>query len=286
MSAIRYCLDDRWLSAGEPALAPSSDVITAGAGWFETLRIERGRPMFESAHLHRLESAIARAYGSGAGPVEALRAGRAARRCLATMSAQFRPSASGRLRLLLARDDARDSADFGGWQALGEWSDYHPPAVALERGIEVVVASFPHPGLGFLGKSVSYHWSLAARQEARARGADEALLVRDGQVLEAASGALAWCESGRWFVHQSSAVLPSVTVEALRRAGVVLECATLPLARLDPASNDRLDGLIVISALRLALSVRCCEGTLLADSTSTASTWRCALLDLHAAETA
>lgn len=282
MSGLRYCLDDRWLAPGEAALTPASGVIASGAGWFETLRVESGRPMFESAHLERLEKSIARAYGAERGTAEAEFAGHAARRCIGTMSSAFRQYTSGRLRLLLSRDENRGSSDAGAWQALGEWSEHRSSETSLTQGIDVVIASFAHPGLGFLGKSASYHWSLAAREEALARGASEALLLRDGQVIEGATGAIAWRESGRWFVHESPAALQSVTVQALRRAGVVLESGSLPSEKLDPACKVPIEGLILVSALRLAVAIRRCEHHALPEATQTAAQWRQTLLELHA----
>jgi branched-subunit amino acid aminotransferase/4-amino-4-deoxychorismate lyase len=197
------------------------------------------------------------------------------------MQSRFAQFDSGRLRLLVSHDGDRDTQDFGGWQALGEWSAYRASSEALQSGIDVVIASFAHPGLGFLGKSTSYHWSQAARREAQARGASEALLVRDGLVVEAATGTLAWCHRGRWFVHESEAALASVTLAALRRAGVVLESGTLPISIRGGVAMIEVDGLILLSALRLAVAIRRCEGQALPSASDTAAAWRDALLACH-----
>jgi len=284
VKGIRYCLDGRWLTGGESAFAPTSGVLASGEGWFETIRVESGRPMFETAHLDRLCASITRSFGREHGSREATQARAAAERCLAAMSSSFSQFPSGRVRLLLSRDDTRELPNVGGWQALGEWSEHRSSAGSLESGIDVVIASFPHPGLGFLGKSASYHWSLAARREAQARGASEALLVRDGHLLEGATGAIAWQSAGRWFVHESPATLASVTVDALRRSGVALEHGNLPVERLDPSATTPVEGMILISALRLAVSIRECEGKPLPAAAKTATTWREALLALHARE--
>lgn len=277
---LGYCLDGRWLTPGELAFAPSSRLVAAGEGWFETLRVESGRPMFLSPHLDRLTDAIA-TY-CGADQVEPARY--AAQRCLAAMAPKFSEYPSGRLRLVLARDESRLDAHADGWQALGEWSEHRSSAASLEQGLDVVIASFLHPGLGRFGKSTSYHWSLAARQEALARGASEALLVRDGEIKEGATGALAWQSNGRWFVHESPDVLESVTLDALRRAGVTIQTGTLPVDRLEPASSTRVEGLILISALRLAMAIRSCDGRALPSAVAEAERWRAALLELHARE--
>jgi len=279
-SSLRYCLDGRWLAPGESAFAPSISLVSSGEGWFETLRVETGRPMFLSPHLDRLSDSVLKFHGAD----QAKRALQAARRCLDAMSSKFSEYPTGRLRLIVARDDALADHDTGGWQALGEWGVHRSSADSLEQGIDVIIGSFAHPGLGHLGKSASYHWSLAARQEALARSASEALLVRDGEVKEGATGAVAWQSKGRWFVHESSEVLKSVTLDALRRAGVSLESGSLPVAALDPDSAARVEGLILISALRLAMAIRSCDGRAVPSAVAEAARWRTALLELHARE--
>jgi branched-subunit amino acid aminotransferase/4-amino-4-deoxychorismate lyase len=284
---IRYCLDGRWLAAGEPAFAPTSGLVSAGEGWFETLRVETGSPMFLEAHLARLAHSIAR----GLGEEQAARALVTARRCLAAMAPSFDnfPGgdgiACGRLRVLLALDAAS-----GCWQALGEWGPHVSSAASLDAGLAAVIASFPHPGLGVLGKSASYHWSVAARREALARGAGEALLARDGRVLEGSTGALVWHRDGRWFSSDSPALLPSVTLAALRAAGVAVEPGELPIEALlgdalRPSSSGPVQGLVLVSALRLAVAIRACDGETLPTALSlpAAADWRSRLLARHAA---
>jgi branched-subunit amino acid aminotransferase/4-amino-4-deoxychorismate lyase len=298
---IRYCLDGRWLAAGEPAFGPTSGLVAAGEGWFETLRVEGGHPMFLEAHLARLSRSVEAALGAEA----AAGAVAAARRCLAAMRPAFGDFPSGRLRVLLALDAASEC-----WQTLGEWGPHVSSAASLDAGLAAVIASFPHPGLGVLGKSASYHWSVAARREALSRGAGEALLARDGRVLEGSTGALVWHRDGRWFSSDSPAVLPSVTLAALRAAGVAVEPGELPLEALRsgasravssrpsssrpsssrpsssrPSSSGPVQGLVLVSALRLAVAIRACDGETLptALSLAAAADWRSRLLARHAA---
>jgi branched-subunit amino acid aminotransferase/4-amino-4-deoxychorismate lyase len=278
--SLRYFLDGRWLATGEPAFAPSSGLIASGEGWFETLRVEAGWPMFLSQHLDRLCESVARSHGVD----QATLALGVARQCLEGMRSKFSEFPSGRLRLVLSRDVSRNEPRAGGWQALGEWSEHRSSAGSIEEGIDVVIASFAHPGLGFLGKSTSYHWSLAARQEAQAKEASEALLARDGELMEGATGALAWRCQGRWFVNDSAGVLKSVTLGALRRAGLSIESGSLSIEMLDPASSARVEGLILISALRLAVAIRRCDERAIPSAVDEAARWRRALLDLHARE--
>jgi hypothetical protein len=123
---IRYCLDGRWLAPGEAAFAPTSGLVMAGEGWFETLRVEGGRPMFLEAHLARLERSVA----TGLGDAQAEHALQTAHRCLAAMQASFSEFPIGRLRLLLALDAVGEA-----WQALGEWGPHASSPASLTDGI-------------------------------------------------------------------------------------------------------------------------------------------------------
>lgn len=270
----RYCLDNRWLAPGEAVFAPTSSLVTAGEGWFETLRVQDGRPMALKAHLDRLSRSIA----SGLGVETAASASFAAQRCVETMTPVFNEFPCGRLRLLLALDAADDR-----WQALGEWGRHIPSPSSLETGVAAVTASFPHPGLGPLGKSASYHWSVVARREALAQGAGEALLVRDGCLLEGATSALLWCRDGRWSSSQSPAVLPSVTLATLRETGVAIDPGDLESADLKPGVAAPIEGLVLVSALRLAVAVGSLDGAVLPTERSlrVAAEWRAKLLARH-----
>jgi branched-chain amino acid aminotransferase len=279
----RFWFDGRWLAPGEPAFAPSSRLVAAGEGWFETLRVEKGRPMFLEAHLDRLSRSVA----AGPGAEQADDALHIARRCLAAMQPSFNDFPVGRLRLLLAFDAVGEV-----WQALGEWGAHASSPTALDSGMAAVMASFPHPGLGWLGKSASYHWSMAARREALAHGAAEALLVRDGRVLEGSTGAVVWQRGGRWYAEDSPAVLPSVTLAALRACGLDIASAALHIDDLHPdragsaaaRSAPPLEGLVLVSALRLAVAIRAVDGVALPTVTSLAAAaqWRDMLLLRHA----
>jgi branched-subunit amino acid aminotransferase/4-amino-4-deoxychorismate lyase len=101
-----------------------------------------------------------------------------------------------------------------------------------------------------LGKSTSYHWSRYAQREAEARGASEALLAREGVLIEAASAALLWRRSGQWYTSEGQGELPSVTLAELRSAGVNIAAGVLRESDL-----GQLESLCLVSALRLAVAV-------------------------------
>ncbi len=235
--------------------------------------------MFVDHHLERLGRSVA----GGLGDAHAAGALRTARQCVAAMRSAFAGRPRGRLRVLLALDAAGER-----WQALGEWGLLRSQPDSLATGIAAITASLAHPGLGVLGKSASYHWSMAARNEALARGAGEALLARDGRLLEGATGALVWRQGGGWFASGSPEVLPSVTLAQLREMGTPIGTGDLSMDALSAGASDPVEGLVLVSALRLAVAIREIDGRTLPVTAAqeAAAQWRDRLLARHAAPSA
>lgn len=112
-------------------------------------------------------------------------------------------------------------------------------AVTLTRGYPLGVFA-DAPWLLGGAKTVSYAVHLAARREAEARGADDALFVTtDGYALEGPTSALVWARDGALLStrHGDTGVLASITQEVIfenaERAGVtcgydVILAADLP----------------------------------------------------------
>jgi hypothetical protein len=81
-----------------------------------------------------------------------------------------------------------------------------------------------------------------------------------------------------------------VTLAALRAAGVAVEPGDLPIEALlgdalRPSSSGPVQGLVLVSALRLAVAIRACDGETLPTALSlpAAADWRSRLLARHAA---
>jgi hypothetical protein len=124
MSGPRFLLDGRAVAAADAVLGAETGLVRSGEGWFETLRCEQGRWMFEGEHLARMEASVAAA-GLDAGA--ALQAARATLQAASSDAAR-----TARLRLLVTPSPAVDA----GWQALGELADYAPRwQCALLRGL-------------------------------------------------------------------------------------------------------------------------------------------------------
>ena len=243
MSGTRFLLDGRAVAAADAVLGAETGLVRSGEGWFETLRGEQGRWMFEGEHLARMSASVAAA-GLDAGA--ALQAARATLQA-ATMDAA-RPA---RLRLLVTPSPRVEA----GWQALGELADYAPSEAHYRSGVALYSAASEHPGLGQIGKSASYHWSQFAQREAERSGGDEALFWRQGAVAECARSTLLWRESGRWWTPDAGGLLASVTLAALEAGGLEVARGSLDASRLALS-----EGLVLVSALRLAAPARSLDG--------------------------
>ncbi len=266
LRVAQYWLDGLPLPEGRLSLEAESPVLLAGAGWFETIRIEGGLPLHYELHLQRLCTAAISA-GVGVSLRESLDT------LLVPALVAARDHDHARLRITLMPRPIFDNPP----QVLVSLAPFAPPVTAYTRGLSVVTTCLAHPGLGRLGKSLSYHWSLAARREAQARGADEALFANHEGWLEASTASLLWREAGGLCSTSGCAgTLASVTVEALRRSGLAIE------AREVAKRHDIIHGgLLLVSALRLVVAVREIDGQPLPDLTATASELRERLLTAH-----
>jgi len=177
---------------GEPVFGADDEALLRGGAAFETIRVYGGRPFLLAEHLTRLrfsaeslavpppdgaEELVALVVGA-APPDHVLRLYRTSRLLVATAAA-----VPGDLDALRARGLALRTFDVGA------------PAPLLAGA-----------------KTTSYGVSFAARREAERLGADDALLVGDGLVLEAATANIWWRRGDALFTPATRpGVLPGVT---------------------------------------------------------------------------
>jgi branched-subunit amino acid aminotransferase/4-amino-4-deoxychorismate lyase len=177
---------------GGPVFRADDEALLRGGAAFETVRVYGGRPFLLAEHLVRLRfsaAALALAPPDGveelvelvvaaAPPDHVLRVYRTSELLVATAA-----PLPGGLEELRARGIALRTFEVGA----------------------------PPPLLGG-AKTTSYGISFAARREAERLGADEALLVGDGLVLEAATANVWWCRGGGLYTPATRpGVLPGVT---------------------------------------------------------------------------
>ena len=170
------------------------DGLYRGDGVFEVIRLYAGRPYALGAHLDRLERS---------GATIDLPVPRAELETEIAALLQRNGDADAQLRLLVTRGGLR--------VAVTELLIEHADAVALAS----VIYS---PTVILTGvKSLSYGANMHATRIAKARGADDALLVRpDGVVLEAPTSTIFWVTDGELRTPAlDTGILDSITRRAV-----------------------------------------------------------------------
>ena len=228
-----------------------------GDGFFETLRVEDGRPQFLQEHLARLR-ASARAFRIPF-PEDFPWT-----ECLSRLLvANGLEQGLARVKILLSR---------GAAPALGLpevarptlviWAQPYIPPGLEEYARGWGLATFPEQRTTFIGrhKSLNYLFYLAARQHALDRGADEALILEaDGLVSEGAATSLVYTRDGVFYTPQAPSALPGVTLEVLGRG---LERRGLALTYLPTTLNQiaQAEGLWLTNSLMGVMPVSSLNG--------------------------
>lgn len=230
-------VDGRISATGEATVALKDDGLYRGDGAFEVIRLYHGRPFALADHLDRLGRSAAALdlyfdHTALAAEVAALleRAGRV----------------DGQLRLIVTRGGRRIAAT--------EPVPDHAATVSL-----ATVAYQPTVILDGV-KSLSYGANMQATRIAKARGADEALLVRpDGTVLEPPTSSIFWVSPEGELRTPSLAcgVLESITRDRLIRA-LHVEQGSFPLDDLRAAAEA-----FLASTTREIQAVAAIDGTAL-----------------------
>ena len=238
-------LDDRLVSRGE--LPPTA--LDASSACYTTGRYEAG-------HVHLGERVAARlvhdAWALGIGHLEAA----ACRRALHTLGRAAFGSGAGIVRLE-ARPGARGAA-----RCVGNTRPLGPEAPHWQA----IVSKTPHPGVDRVAGVKRVRPELAeARLELaeRADPANEALLFdREGRLVEGTRSSLVVVDARGRLLTPAAALggVASVSLAALRAAGVALEQASLSRAELDEARE-----IVALNAVRGARPIVHLEGVPVGD---------------------
>jgi branched-subunit amino acid aminotransferase/4-amino-4-deoxychorismate lyase len=205
------------VDAATPVYGAGDEALLRGGAAFETIRVYGGRPFLLDEHLARLRHScetLALAPPEGAHELAALAVAAA--------------PPDHVLRLYRTSDALVATAA----PLPDDLEEIRARGIAL-RSFEV---GAPPPLLGG-AKTTSYGLSFAARREAERRGADEALLLGEGLVLEAATANIWWRRGETLYTPAVDAgVLPGVTRAFLAGVEPVVEGA-FPLEELRQADE-------------------------------------------------
>lgn len=261
MTARRFWLDGRVVHTLR--LHPDESIVSAGDGVFETLRVEGGRPVWWPLHERRLREGLAALglpHGGEPGQTDAVCA--ALTNNVTRAARWLAPHPVGRVRISVW------CAPHGHLRTLVDASPLDMQAACAP--LQLVTSPIPHPGLGQLGKTLSWGWSRAAVRLARAAGAHDALLCRDGAVVECATSTLLWAIDDAWYTApRELGGLPSTTLAMLVASG-------LPVfgQRVTPTVFGSATALVALSATRWAVPVSHLDGRALAPAETHAAQLR------------
>jgi branched-subunit amino acid aminotransferase/4-amino-4-deoxychorismate lyase len=214
-----------------PVFRVDDEAIVRGAAAFETLRVYGGRPFLLAEHLGRFRHSIEALALPPADGVEEL-------------VAQV-VGGDGVLRLY--RSTYEVVATF----------DVVPAGLEEQRarGTALCSVDLGAPALLAGVKSTSYAAAFAARRDAERAGADDALLVASGVVLETTTANIWWRRGDRLFTPATRAgVLPGVT------RGFVLSVEAAEEGAFDVAELRAADEAFTTSSIREVMPVVALDG--------------------------
>lgn len=163
-------VDGRVIARGDPALRVDDASFLYGLGCYTTALIHRGSVVWRDRHVQRLSRDAA---ALGLGEVDSTEAARA----LALLARAAFGEGNGAVRLQATREASGPARLVG----IPRWLGDEPPAWTA------IVSTIAHPGAqDFSGAKVAGQpFYVLAREQARGRGADEAILFdRHGYLIE------------------------------------------------------------------------------------------------------
>jgi 4-amino-4-deoxychorismate lyase len=171
----------------EPVLHADDEALLRGRAAFETLRVYGGRPFRLTEHLARMQVSAARLGLDWPDGFEELAA--------AALAAGGRPDAVLRLYLTPGREGAGEPFALALGSTLpGDIEERRARGIGL---ISLLGIRADAPWLLGGVKSTSYAVNMAAEAEARRRGADDAVFVRDDGVVLEGTVTNVWWRRGR-----------------------------------------------------------------------------------------
>ncbi len=223
----------------EPWLLADDEAVLRGRAAFETLRVYGGVPFRLESHLRRMQGSAA-----------VLRLPEPDLEALSTLGRQAVAAAGvADAALRLVWTPGRSGGPASGFALVTAL----PPGLEDERARGTRLASL-QLAIGALArtrspwllagvKSTSYAVNIAAQEEARRRGADDAVFLSlEGIVLEGPISNVWFCEDGRLLTPSLdlgilAGVTREVLLEAAAAAGVAVEEGAFPLERMAAAGE-------------------------------------------------
>lgn len=233
MSLLAVAVSGRGLvSPDEPVVHVDDEAFMRGRGAFETLRVYDGQPFLLAEHVARLELSCARLGLAAPDRDEIERLVDGALRAADVEDAMLRVYATP------GRQGGRGSV------AIVVVGDLPPDLDELRsRGLRLISVEFQPAHLIGGVKSTSYALNMMAVDEAKARGADDAVFLgQDGIVLEGTTANVWWRRGESLFtpsleVGILAGVTRGVLIEAAPRGGYGVLEGSFPVGELAAAEE-------------------------------------------------
>lgn len=229
-------------TSGAARIDPTAPLGAWGEGFFETARIRAGEILALPQHKMRMQRSLKAHYAA----------------CFDEPEFEYvwttaRQSAEGiehaKIRIV-ATPTSPSACELRYITTLSDWS---PPNNDVYRlGVAIDFTALPHPQLGSLGKSTSYHWARLATYDARRRGLDDVVFARADTVIETTTASLLCLDGSSWVTpDRSSGCLDSTTLRAFESAGLTVRRTEISVSEL-----RSFETIALINATRLAIGVR------------------------------
>ena len=212
----------------DPVLLADDEALLRGRAAFETLRVYGGRPFRFADHVERMQASAGRLGVPWPGGFEELAAG--------ALAAAGEPDAVLRLYLTPGREGSGRPVSLALVSALPD--DLEARRARGVKLISLLGVRAEAPWLLGGVKSTSYAVNMAAESEARARGADDAVFVRDDAVVLEGPVTNVWWRRGSTLHTPSlnlgilAGVTRAVLIEAAPAAGFEVAEGAYALAEL------------------------------------------------------
>jgi branched-subunit amino acid aminotransferase/4-amino-4-deoxychorismate lyase len=240
---------------GEPVVHADDEGFLRGRAAFETVRVYGGRPFRIDDHLARLAASGARLGLPAIDPEDV--------KALAWLALEHagRPEVALRFYVTPGREGKGEPL------ALALVTDLPPDLEEVRlRGLQVIAVDAQSAALIGGVKSTSYALNMVAVDEARRRGADDAVFVGgSGEVLEGPTTNIWWRQDGTLFTPSLelgilAGVTRAVLIEAAPRLGYEVQEGAFPLEELAAA-----DEAFTTSSVREVMPVVQLDGAAIGD---------------------
>lgn len=228
-------------TAGAAAVDPASPLGAWGEGFFETARVYSGTILALPQHVARMQRSLEAYYKDGFDQ-------RMFRQVWSVAQQSADHAQNARLRIV-ATPTSPSACELRYITTMSDWS---PPDESEYRGgVRIDFTELPHPRLGSLGKSTSYHWARLGRHEARRRSIDDVVFFSGETVIETTTASILCFDGTGWSTPDAnSGCLDSTTLRAFAAQGLNVRRTSVTRDQLEDAR-----AIALVSSLRLAVGV-------------------------------